>query len=145
MKRPSRRKLLGVSASALAASLSGCLDAFANYLGSEEEGEVVVALTNLRRPSGASGGAGTPADIAARVDVENRRAERVSAQLEMELRYVPEGETEQRWTKRDNLEIRGSISPQNQYIFADAYQSGSTVPDDYEFDAKVVDVEVVEF
>lgn len=144
MKSPSRRELLAVSASAVAVSLSGCVDAFARYLGSEEEGTFVVALTNLRRPTGVDNGGGTPADIAARVDIENRRPERVTGRLEMELRYVPAGETEQSWTKTDQLDVRRGISPQKQYVFEDAYQSGSVVPGDYEFDAEIVDIEVLD-
>ena len=144
MNTPSRRELLAVSASVAAVSLSGCVDAFAEYLGADVEGKFVVALTNLRRPTGESDSPGTPADIAARVDLENRRPERVSGRLEMELRYVPDGDTEQTWTKTDDLEIRGGVSPQKQYIFEDAYQPGSLVPDDYEFDAEIVDVEAVD-
>lgn len=142
MNMPSRRELLAVSASAAAVSLSGCLDAFAKYLGSEQEGELVVALTNLRRPTGNSGSPGTPADIVARVDVENRRPDRVTGRLEMELRYVPDGEAENQWTKSEQLDVQGGISPQNQYVFESAYQPESAVPGDYELDAKIVDTEV---
>lgn len=144
MKTPSRRELLAASAAGAAVSLSGCVDAFAEYLGADVEGEFVVALTNLRRPTEGSTSPGTPADIAARVDLENRRPERLSGRLEMELRYVPDGETEQTWTKTDDLEVRGGVSPQRQYVFEESYQSGSIVPDDYEFDAEIVDIEAVD-
>lgn len=144
MKRPSRRELLALSASGVAVSLSGCLDAFADYLGADAEGELVVALTNLRQPTGTDGSPGTPADIVARIDIENRRPERMTGRLEMELRYVPDGETEQRWPKTTQLDIKGGISPQLQYVFESAYQSGSTVPDDYEIDAEILDAAVAE-
>lgn len=144
MTSPSRRELLAVSASAAVVSLSGCVDAFARYLGSEEEGKFVVSLTNLRRPTGTGGSPGTPADIVARVDIENRRPERVRGRLEMELRYIPDGTTEQSWTKSEQLDVQSGISPQKKYVFQDAYQSGSAVPDDYELDAEIVDIEVVD-
>lgn len=142
MNRPSRRELLALSASGVAVSLSGCLDSFAEYLGADVEGELVVALTNLRRPTATDSSTGTPADIAARVDVENRRSEAMTGRLEMELRYVPDGETEQRWRKTDQLEVQSSVSPQLQYIFEAAYQPGSTVPDEYELDAEILDTAV---
>ncbi|MFT4946109.1 MAG: hypothetical protein ACI8TL_000340 [Natronomonas sp.] len=144
MKTPSRRELLAGSASAVAVSLSGCLDSFARYLGSAEEGTFVVALTNVRRPTGTDGSLGTPADIVTRVDIENRRTERVTGRLEMELRFAPDGAVEQTWTKTDDLDVRSGVSPQEQYVFEDAYQSGSDVPGDYEFDAEIVDVEIVD-
>ena len=144
MDTPSRRELLAVSATGVALSLSGCLNAFARYLGADEQGEFVVALTNLRRPSGTDNGPGTPSDVVARIDVENRRSDRLSGRLEMELRYMPEGEVERSWTKTDDLEVQGGISPQLQYIFDSAYQFGSEVPGDYEIDAEIVDVEVVD-
>lgn len=140
----SRRDFLAVSASAAAVSLSGCLDAVADYLGAEAEGEFVVALTNIRRPTGVDDGPGTPEDIVARVDFENRRPERLSAQVEMELRYAPDGESEQSWTKTDQIEIRGGTPLSEQYIFESAYQPGSAIPGDYEFDAEIVDVQPVD-
>jgi hypothetical protein len=143
MKTPSRRELLGLAASGVAVSLSGCLSSFAEYLGADQEGKFVVALANLRRPSGTGNSPGTPADIDARVDVENRRSERARGRLEMELRYVPNGETEQTWTKSDQLDVQRGRSPQKQYIFESAYQPGSVVPGDYELDAEIVDVEVL--
>ncbi|WP_336327795.1 hypothetical protein [Halovenus sp. HT40] len=143
MRRPSRRELLAVSASAAAVSLSGCLEAFAKYLGSDVEGKLVVSLTNLRRPTGTSGTPGTPADIVARVDIENRRPERATGRLEMELRYIRDGTTEQSWTKSEQIDVQSGISPQKRYVFEDAYQRGSAVPDDYELDAEIVDIEIV--
>jgi hypothetical protein len=143
MKTPSRRELLGVAASGAAVSLSGCLSSFAEYLGADQEGSFVVALANLRRPSGNDGTKGTPADIVARLDLENRRPERAQGRLEMELRYIPDGETEQMWSLTDQLDVRRGVSPQKQYVFKSAYQAGSAVPKDYDLDAEIVDVEVV--
>lgn len=143
MKTPSRREILAVAVSGVAVSLSGCVDAFAEYLGADQEGKFVVALTNLRRPT-ANSPKGTPADIVARVDIENRRPERVKGRLEMELRYAPEGTAEQTWTKTDQLDVRRGISPQKKYVFQSAYQPGSAVPGAYELDAEIVDVEVIE-
>lgn len=139
-----RRELLAATGATVAASLSGCLDAVGNYLGGDEEGDLVVALTNIRRPTADGSGPGTPDDIVARIDIENRMPESVSGRLEMELRYVPNGETERRWTLTDELEYERGISPQPLYVFESAYQPGSQVPDDYELDAEIVDVEVLE-
>ena len=136
--------MLGLATTGAAVSLSGCLDAFARYLGANEEGEFVVASVNLRRPTGTDDSRGTPADIAVRVDIENRRPERVRGRLEVELRYVPDGETERQWSKTDQLEVGGGVPQQKQYIFEDAYQSGSVVPGDYETDAEIVEIETVE-
>lgn len=144
MTRPTRRELLATVGATGAASLSGCLDAVGNYLGADQEGGFVVALTNIRRPTPDGSGPGTPADIVARVDIENRRPERVRGRLEMELRYVPNGEVEKRWTLTDELEYDRGISPQPLYVFESAYQPGSQVPDDYELDAEIVDVQVVD-
>jgi hypothetical protein len=144
MRTPTRRELLGATAAAGAASLSGCLDAVGNYLGADQEGGFVVALTNIRRPTPDGSGPGTPNDIVARIDIENRRPERVAGRLEMELRYVPDGDVEQRWQLSDELEYDRGISPQPLYVFESAYQPGSQVPDDYELDAEIVDVRVIE-
>lgn len=143
MTAPTRRELLAATGATVAASLSGCLDVVSSYLGGDEEGDLVVALTNLRRPSANESGPGTPDDIVARIDIENRRPERVSGRLEMELRHVPDGETEQRWSKTDQLEYDRGVSPQPLYVFESAYQPGSQVPDDYELDAEIVNVQVV--
>lgn len=144
MTKPTRRELLAATGATVAASLSGCLDAVGSYLGADQEGDLVVALTNLRRPTPDGVGPGTPDDIVARIDIENRRPERVTGRLEMELMYVLDGETEQRWNKTDELEYERGISPQPLYVFESAYQPGSLVPDDYELDAKIVNVQVVE-
>ncbi|MXR52155.1 hypothetical protein GRX03_11155 [Halovenus sp. WSH3] len=141
---PSRRDVLALSASGVAVSLSGCLDAVADYLGADAEGEFVVALANIRRPSGVDDGPGTPEDIVVRIDLENRRPERLAGRIEMELRYAPDGESAQTWTKTDSIEARGGTSPRAQYVFESAYQPGSAVPGDYEFDAEIVDVRPVD-
>ncbi|WP_436900475.1 hypothetical protein [Halovenus halobia] len=143
MTNPTRRELLAATGATVAASLSGCLDAVGSYLGADEEGELVVALTNIRRPTPDGAGPGTPEDIVARIDIENRIPERVSGRLEMELRYVPNGETEQRWNKTDELEYVRGISPQPLYVFESAYQPGSQIPGDYELDAEIVNVQVI--
>lgn len=144
MSNPTRRRLLAVGGATIAASLSGCLDAVGSYLGAEQEGDMVVALTNLRRPTPDGAGPGTPEDIVARIDIENRRPERVSGRLEMELRYVPDEQVEQRWSLTDELEYDRGVSPQPLYVFESAYQPGSQVPGDYELDAEIVDVQTVE-
>lgn len=144
MTELTRRKLLGTVGAAGVAALSGCLDPVANYLGADQEGELVVALANIRRPTADGTGPGTPADIVARIDIENRRPERVAGRLEMELRYVPDGEVENRWQKTDELEYDRGISPQPLYVFESAYQPGSQVPGDYELDAKIVNARLVE-
>ena len=144
MTAPTRRELLATTGATVAASLSGCLDAVGSYLGADEEGELVVSLTNIRRPTAGGSGPGTPDDIVARIDIENRRPERVAGRLEMELRYVPNGQIEQRWSKTDELEYDRGISPQPLYVFESAYQPGSQVPDDYELDAEIVNVRNVQ-
>lgn len=144
METPTRRDLLAATGAAGVASLSGCLDAVGDYLGSNEEGDLVVALANIRRPTADGTGPGSSDDIVARIDIENRRPERVAGRLEMELRYVPDGQVQQRWQKTDDLEYDRGISPQPLYVFESAYQPGSQVPGDYELDAEIVDARVVE-
>lgn len=132
MRRPSRREFLALASGGLAGSLAGCTDAIAGYLGPEEDGEFVVVLANLRRPDEDGD------DILARIDIENRKSERASGVLELELQYVPDGQPEATWTKTDDLDEPGGVSPQYDYLFESVYQPGSQVPDDYEIEAEIV-------
>jgi len=139
MDLPSRRQFTGLLASAAAAGLSGCVEAFGQYLGNDQEGEFLVVTTDLLHAPGYRWEeAAYPEDIVARIAVENRRSERQRATLEATLRHdPPDGEAE-KWTQSMELNEGRGVSPTIVMIFENVYEEGNSF-DDYEIDAEIIE------
>lgn len=139
MGRLSRREFTGLLGSAAAVSLSGCTEAFGEYLGNDQEGEFLVVTTNLLHSPGYRWeDAQYPDDIVARIAVENRRADRQRATLEATLTNdPPDGESEE-WTKTRELNQSRGSSPTIVMIFDSVYEDGDDF-DNYEIEARIVE------
>jgi hypothetical protein len=112
------------------------------YLGADEEGEFLVVSSYLSHTPGPRlERAEYPDDIVVRVTIENRRPNREQASLEMELQYLPDDSEPKMWTKTDEVDVSGGVSPTLTYVFKSAYQTESEVPDDYEISAELVELE----
>lgn len=144
MNGSSRRRVLALAGSSLAVSLAGCTEAAQQYLGSETEGEFLVVNSGLSHSPGYRiEHAKYPDDIVARVTIENGRPRRAQGRLEIELRYEPDDGEPKVWTKTDGLDEPGGFSHTPTYVFKDAYQPGSEVPEDYEISAEIVELDDV--
>ena len=137
MGRLSRRQFTGLFASGVAVLLSGCTEAFGEYLGNDLEGELLVVTTNLR-VADALGDAEYPATISARIVIENRRPDRQQATLEATLRHdPPDGETEE-WTKTRELNLGRGVSPTIEMNFESVYENGDELTN-YAVEAEIVE------
>jgi hypothetical protein len=138
MARLSRRQFTGLFASGAAVLLSGCTEAFGEYLGNDQEGELLVVTTNLRVADALGEEIEYPADIGARIVVENRRPDRQQATLEATLRHdPPDGETEE-WTKSRELNLGRGVSPTIEMEFESVYQEDDEL-ENFEIDARIIE------
>ena len=114
MRRPQRRRFLGLVGVAAVGLLAGCLD--------EEGEEFLVTNTQIGFE---------PPDVVVRVTIENISSERQSGTLEMTLQYFADGDTatepDETWDQTDSLTVKQAASPQVRYRFADAHREGSNL------------------
>ena len=137
MGRLSRRQFTALFASAATVFLSGCTEAFGEYLGNDQEGELLVVTTNLRIADALGGQNEYPADIGARIVVENRHPDRRQATLQATLRHdPPDGEGDE-WTKSRELNLGRGVSPTIIMEFESVYQEGDKL-ENYEIEAAIL-------
>ncbi|MEF8938089.1 hypothetical protein [Halobacteriaceae bacterium SHR40] len=137
MGRLSRRQFTGLLASGATLLLSGCTEAFGEYLGNDQEGKLLVVTTNLRVTNTTGDETEYPADIAARIVVENRRSERQQATLEAILRHDrPAGEPEE-WTNTRELNLGRGVSPTIEMLFESVFEEGDKL-ENYEIEAAIL-------
>lgn len=138
MGRLSRRQFTGLLASGATVLLSGCTEAFGEYLGNDQEGELLVVTTNLRVANALGDDIDYPGNIAARIVVENRRPERQQATLEAILRHdPPDGEPEE-WTKTRELNLGRGVSPTIEMAFESVFEEGDKL-ENYEIEAAILE------
>jgi hypothetical protein len=141
MGRLSRRQFTGLFVSGATVLLSGCTEAFGEYLGNDQEGELLVVTTNLRVADALGDGTEYPADITARIVVENRRPDRQQATLEATLRHEPpDGESEE-WTKTRELNLGRGVSPTIEMAFESVYEERDEL-ENYTVEAEIVETDV---
>lgn len=117
-----RRRYLALAVGGLSLSVAGCT--------ADEEPEFLVTNTEVIHQDGFGYVDYThPDDMLVRVTVENEFAERREGVVVVELVYAPDGDPIESWEQREELSLGRTQSPQQFYVFRDAYQEGSSVND----------------